>query len=102
MIYVLKINGKLLRLDTDGDECLYESTRDLDVDVGEDLYRHVAKSGKVYYYLLCWCRGESDKIKIISEAEARDFIISKANEGFTEGEVKRFEEIFPGIFEETA
>ena len=74
---------------------------------GTDLYRHVARSGRAYYYLYHWSmwQGSVDTYNLISEDEAKAFLIKKAGGSCwtrpSEEEMKRIEEVFPGIFDET-
>ena len=113
-VYILRTpEGKIVKVNTRTDEVLYEAPRNppntgTTYTRGTDLYRHVARSGKAYYYLCKWSmwQGEEISIELISEEEAKEFLIEKAGDAgwakLTEEEMKRAEEIFLGIFEETA
>jgi hypothetical protein len=113
-IYILKTpEGKIVRVDTDRDEKLYEAPRDppntgAQYTRGTDLYRHVARSGRAYYYFLHWSMWQGDEpwLELISEEKAKSFLIDKAGATgwakLSDEEMKRAEELFPGIFDETA
>jgi hypothetical protein len=113
-IYILKTpEGKVVRVDTDRDEKLYRApvnppnTGDT-YTRGTDLYRHVARSGRAYYYFIHWSmwQGEEPSIELASEQRAKEFLIEKAGVAgaakLSDKEMKRAEELFPGIFDETA
>jgi hypothetical protein len=113
-VYILRTpEGKIVRVNTETDEKLYEAPRNppntgTAYTRGTDLYRHVARSGKAYYYLLHWSmwQGEEPSLELISEEKAKNFLIDKAGASgwakLTEEEMKRAEKLFPGIFEESA
>lgn len=76
---------------------------------GTDLYRHVARSGNVYYYTYSWSmwQGTPSEYKLLTEEEAKQFLLKIAginNEWvyLSESEEKRAKELFPGIFDEDA
>jgi len=107
-------DGKTVILDTSTDECLYRAARNppntgTAFTTGRDLYRHVSKSGKAYYYIYGWSMwaGDSPYIELISDEEAKEFLLQKAASAspyvkLSEDEWKRAEELFPGIFDENA
>lgn len=70
---------------------------------GTDLYAHKSRSGNWYYYTYSWSmwQGEESSYELISEGEAREFILSRTNaRGSIDEDLA--EELFPGIFEEDA
>ena len=75
---------------------------------GVDLYAHKARSGQWYFYTYQWSmwQGEDSSHELISEGEAKNFILEKAGragyESLSDGEEKRARSIWPDIFEETA
>jgi hypothetical protein len=113
-IYILRTpEGKIVRVDTDRDEPLYEAPRNppntgTAYTRGTDLYRHVARSGRAYYYLVHWSmwQGEEPSLELINEERAKNFLINKAGatgwSKLSDEEMRRAEELFPGIFDETA
>lgn len=76
---------------------------------GTDLYRHVARSGKAYYYTYSWSmwQGTPSHYKLITDEEAKQFLLEIAginNEWvyLSASEEKRAKELFPDIFDEDA
>ncbi len=111
-IVLLTDAGKKVVL-SDSDECLYKSPRNppntgTSYTSGEDLLLHKSRSGNVYYYIFSWSmwQGSVESYRLITEDEARAFLIEKA--GYTgwaaldQDDIERVEELFPGIFEEDA
>jgi len=114
MIKLLKTKeGKIVKVDMEKDTCLYQApvnpphtgtafTR------GTNLYAHKTEKGGLYFYAYDWTMWdkESDSIYLVSEKEAREFLIEKAGimswGGLNPEEMDTAEEFFPGIFEETA
>jgi hypothetical protein len=113
MIRVLKTpDGKKVNVDIKEDECLYNAPRNIncgeDTTRGIDLYRHVSRKGNAYYYKVEWSmwQGEGCYYELVSEDEAKEFLLDKAELaypiGLTQDEMKRAQELFPNIFEEDA
>ena len=114
MMYVLKTNdGKIVRVNPKTDTCLYSAPTNppntgLRYTRGSDLYMHIAQSKKRYFYILEWSmwQGEEENVYLVSEAEAKNFLIEKAGLSgwaqLSDSEMKQAEEVFPGIFDETA
>jgi len=75
---------------------------------GNDLYAHKARSGRVYFYTYFWSmwHGTESQYDLLTEDEARQFLLQKAqgsgHEVLSRGEVEQAEEYFPGIFDENA
>jgi len=75
---------------------------------GTDLYRHVAKSGKEYFYLYHWSlwQGEESSYELISREEAEEFLLKKARlsgwAGLDEKDFERLKEFGFDLLEETA
>jgi hypothetical protein len=96
------------------DEKLYDApvnppNTGINYTAGVDLYRHVSRSGKAYYYTYAWSmwQGTPDEYTLIDDLAAKQFLLKIAgidNEWvyLSEKEVKRASELFPGIFEEDA
>ncbi len=85
MKYAVRVgDGKVVVLDTERDEVLYRAPTNppgtgREFTRGTDLLAHQSKGGKVYFYLLHWSmwQGESDKIELISRAQAEEFLLEK-------------------------
>jgi hypothetical protein len=113
-IYVLKTpEGKVVKVNTEKDECVYSAPRNppntgTAYTRGSDLYIHLARSGQRYFYVVKWSmwQGDEGSVHLVDEEEARNFLIDKAGltgwARLTESEMERVEELFPGIFDETA
>jgi hypothetical protein len=113
MIVLKNPEGKKVVISPKSDECLYSApvnppntgTRYTE---GTDLYRHVAKSGAVYYYLHEWSmwQGTMDRYNLISEQEAKDFLVEAAGwfgyAKLSDSEAKRAQELWPGLLDEDA
>ena len=73
---------------------------------GTDLYAHKARSGKIYFYTYSWSmwQGSQDNYQLLTDEEAREFILHKAEgtgyEGLNDHDLA--EEYFPHIFDEDA
>lgn len=114
VIVILKTpEGKKVKLNTQEDEDLYAAARNppntgTAYTSGVDLKRHVARSGNPYYYLQHWSmwQGSETWYELISEEEAKEFLLEKAGGTYwtrlSDTERERAEELFPGIFEEDA
>ena len=75
---------------------------------GTNLFMHISPSGRRYFYTYRWSlwAGEDPAIiELISEEEARDFLLKRAQwsglEGLKPVEIELAKKIFPGSFEET-
>jgi len=74
---------------------------------GIDLYAHKARSGTVYFYTYHWSmwQGTESYYNLVTESQARDFILGKASatclvaDGIYDSAA---EEYFPGLFKENA
>ena len=95
------------------DECLYESPRNppakgSPVSSGTDLYAHKAQSGTIYFYTCAWSmmKGSKPEINLVSEEDAKKFLIERAGlagfEYLLDKKGEHLEKYFPGIFEEDA
>lgn len=114
MSYILMTpEGKKVRIDPRNDEELYGAPHNppntgTQYTSGTDLHRHVARSGNAYYYTYFWSMWEGTEsfCELLSEQEAKEFLVNKAKgtgwKGLSASEIDRAEEIFPGIFEEDA
>lgn len=113
MKVLMSPEGKKVVINTKTDECLYSApvnppNTGTAYTTGTDLYRHVARSGKAYYYTHWWSlwEGSCDQFTLISEDEAKQMLLEAA--GWTgyaaldDRQRRRAEEIFPGIFDEDA
>lgn len=75
---------------------------------GEDLYLHIAKSGKEFFYIYGWSmwQGSSDYYRLISKDEAEEFLLNKMNGNYhvrlSTSEIMRAEELGFNLLEETA
>lgn len=112
MVILTTPEGKTVKVDAETDVQIYSAPHNppdtgTAYTAGTDLYAHRARSGKVYYYAETWSmwQGTETTYRLLTEEEAREFIIERA--GGTDYEragiyVDRAEKYFPGIFEETA
>lgn len=103
--------GKKVVANRATDVCLYHAPRNppntgTAYTSGADLYVHRARSGAGYYYLYDWSmwQGTSDSAELISEAQAREFLLERRSlnipwDSFDDEEIERR---FPGIFDEDA
>ena len=105
--------NKRVVINTETDECLYSApvnppNTGTAYTTGTDMYRHIARSGKAYYYTYTWSlwQGACDQFTLITEDEAKQMLLEAAGwTGYSElsdFERQRIMEIFPGIFEEDA
>jgi hypothetical protein len=113
-MYVLKTpENKKVCINLKTDEKLYEAARNppntgTAYTEGTDLYRHVARSGKAYYYTYFWSmwKGVADNVQLRTEEEAKEFLVEHAGlsgwVALSPEEEKRAKEIFPNIFDEDA
>lgn len=75
---------------------------------GTDVYRHVARSGREYYYFANWSmwQSESDSYELATKKEVEDFIIEQCGRGYwerpTESELERLNELGIHVLEEDA
>ncbi len=107
-------DGKIAVLDSETDKVIYEAPHNppntgTAYTSGTDLYLHVTKRGRKVFYLYHWSmwQGVEDRIEVISESEAKDFIIEKAGltgwAALTEREIEKAKSIWGQDFlEETA
>jgi hypothetical protein len=104
-------DGKRVKINTKEDRCLYDAPQNpsntgTTYTRGTDLYAHKARSGNWYFYKYHWSmwQGEESALHLITEDEAKDFVIEHA--GLTQYGIKVDDEnilsIWPDIFEETA
>ncbi len=76
----------------------------LDYRKGEDLYLRTLPDGTQYYYLISWTdwqRESKEAYRTLSEDEAKDFLIKKAQSagkiGLDPDISDRIEKFFPGL-----
>jgi hypothetical protein len=112
MKHVFKVEGGSVVLDSKQDETIYQAPQNppntgTAYTRGTDLKLHISRKGRKFFYLLHWSmwQGEEDSIELISEQEAKDFLIQKTQskgwEAPTEDELKRVQELFTDLLEET-
>jgi hypothetical protein len=103
--------GKRVKINTKTDKCLYDAPHNppntgTDYTRGTDLYAHKARSGQWYFYTYYWSmwQGEGSNLELISEDEAKDFVLERAGRTDYGIEVDDADilAIWPDIFEETA
>jgi hypothetical protein len=105
--------GKKVAIAPNNDTCLFSAPHNppdtgTAYTSGTDLYAHKARSGKVYFYSYCWSmwQGTESYYNLLTESEAKEFLLGKAEgtgyNGLSNCEVERAEEYFPGIFDEDA
>jgi len=106
-------DGKKVVVNCQTDECLFKAARNppntgTAYTSGTDLYRHVSRIGNVYYYTFSWSmwQGSVDSYELITEEQAKLFLLNRMMltgwSKLDEDEIKRAEELFPGIFKEDA
>lgn len=112
MVVLTTPEGKKVVTD-EKDVCLYSSARNppntgTAYTRGKDLYAHRAKSGKLYFYTYSWSmwQGEGHTYRLITEEEAQEFLLSRAElsdwNSISPAEKEKILEIWPDFFEETA
>lgn len=75
---------------------------------GTDLLVHQARSGKNYFYLHSWSlwQGSEDSFQLITDEEAKNFLLRKASLGYPAGldnsDIELIKEYFPDFDEEDA
>ncbi|KKN12187.1 hypothetical protein LCGC14_1019100 [marine sediment metagenome] len=105
--------GKKVAINTNADTCLFGAPKNppntgTKYTSGTDLYAHKARSGKMYFYTYSWSmwQGTQASYKLLSEQEAREFLLCRAgklgHEGLSGREEELAKETFPGIFDEDA
>jgi len=105
-------DGKKVVVDIKGDVLLYDAPQNppntgTRFTSGTDLYAHKARSGKVYFYSYFWSmwEGTDSSYKLLTEDEAKEFILDNAGiaDHVAAGiKWERVKEYFPDIDEETA
>ena len=82
---LLTDDRKRVKIDMDRDTRLYSApvnppNTSLGYTSGRDLYMHKSRSGKNFYYIYSWSmwQGTESTFYLISEEEAKDFILEKA------------------------
>lgn len=103
--------GKKIQVNP-SDLCLYTAPRNPPntgtmYTQGTDLYMHKARSGKQYFYTYHWSmwQGSEDVYALVSEDEAKQFVLHRATEhGYIANgvEVEDCEALWPRLFEEDA
>jgi hypothetical protein len=95
MLYQLLMTpeGKKLQVSLEKDATLYVAPHNppntgTAYTSGTDLYCHKARSGKVYFYTYFWSmwQGVEDSYQLISEDEAKTFVLQKATQSGYVGE----------------
>jgi hypothetical protein len=106
-------DGKRVKINTGEDIKLYDAPSNppntgTTYTRGTDLYAHKARSGAWYFYTSYWSmwQGEESSLELISEDEAKTFVLERAgltgHGTLSGGEKERALAIWPDIFEETA
>ncbi len=106
-------DGKIVRVQRDTDTVLYAAPRNppntgTAYTRGTDIYAHVARSGKAYFYAYRWTmwQGEENSYDLMDEQEVKDFLLDKAQlcgwAGLKGEELQAIQRFFPNLFEETA
>jgi len=112
-IVLMTPEGKKVVITRSTDEQLYDAPNNppntgTRYTAGTDLYAHKARSGTWYYYTYTWSmwQGTEDEYALITEDEAREFILRKASDAghgrLSDDERETCEKHFPGIFDEDA
>ena len=112
-IVLMTPEGKKVVVNRSTDEQLYDSPNNppntgTRYTAGVDLYAHKARSGTWYYYTYAWSmwQGHEDEFTLVTEDEAKGFILEKAAEAghgaMNTGEMEICEKHFPGVFDEDA
>jgi TRAP-type uncharacterized transport system substrate-binding protein len=105
--------GKKVAITKKTDVNIYESPRNppntgTAYTAGTDLYAHKARSGKTYFYTYSWSmwQGSQDNYELLTDGEAKQFLLQKAQgtgyNGLDHSEKELAEEYFPGLFDEDA
>lgn len=81
-------DNKKVKVDMSTDLELYEAPRNpantgTRFTSGTDLYAHKTRKGNWFYYQFRWSmwQGTEDRIELIEESEAKDFILEKVSSG---------------------
>ncbi len=102
-------DGKWLQIDPKTDPWILKTPHSsvrasLDYRKGEDLYLRTLPDGTQYYYLISWTdwqRESKEAYRTLSEDEAKDFLIKKAQSagkiGLDPDISDRIEKFFPGL-----
>ena len=102
-------DGKWLQIDPKTDPWILKTPHSsvrasLDYRKGEDLYLRTLPDGTQYYYLISWTdwqRESKEAYRTLSEEEAKDFLIKKAQSagkiGLDPDILDRIEKYFPGL-----
>ena len=113
MTILMTLNGKKVKINPPTDICLYESpvnppNTGTSYTRGADLFAHRARSGTIYFYLYHWSmwQGEEGSYQLITEENAKKFLLEVAQESgyakITEEEWEKILEVFPSLDEEDA
>lgn len=102
-------DGKWLQIDPKTDPWILKTPHSsvrasLDYRKGEDLYLRALPDGTQYYYLISWTdwqRESKEAYRTLSEDEAKDFLIKKAQSagkiGLDPDISDRIDKYFPGL-----
>ncbi|ABD40949.1 hypothetical protein Mhun_1202 [Methanospirillum hungatei JF-1] len=102
-------DGKWLQIDPKTDPWIFKTPHSsvrasLDYRQGEDLYLRTLPDGIHYYYVISWTdwqRESKEAYRTLSEEEAKDFLIKKAQSagkiGLDPDILDRIEKYFPGL-----
>jgi hypothetical protein len=112
MIILTTPEDKKVKINQEKDALLYDAPANppntgTTYTDGTDLYAHRARSGAVYFYTKSWSmwQGVETTYELLSEEEARQFIIDRAGgTDYIRGGVdaENAEKYLPGIFMEDA
>lgn len=105
--------GKKVKINPREDQCLYDAPHNppntgTRYTAGTDLFVHKARSGTLYFYEYHWSmwQGTEPSFNLITDQEARDFVLRKAGMGGHDelgpSEKELAESIWPNLFEEDA
>jgi len=111
---LLTDDRKKVKIDMDKDTRLYSApvnppNTGTSYTSGRDLYMHKSRSGKIFFYIYSWSmwQGVDSTFELISEEEAKDFILEKAccfgHEALSWVEIEQAKHFFGvDIFDENA
>ncbi|MDD5510659.1 MAG: hypothetical protein PHI12_07615 [Dehalococcoidales bacterium] len=113
MVHILMTpENKKVAINIDTDACLFDAPHNppntgTRYTSGVDLYAHKARSGKLYFYTYSWSmwQGTESNFHLISDEEAKQFLLEKAgyaNYGLSPGEREGALGFFPNLFDEDA
>lgn len=109
---ILTTDGKWLQVDPKTDPWIFKTPHStvrtsLDYRQGEDLHLRTLPDGTRYYYLITWTdwqRESKEAFRTLSEEEAKDFLIHKAQSagkiGLDPDITDRIEKYFPGLLKQ--